>query len=49
VVGSGIIEVHRSLDQTEPKHPDVKIEVPLRVTRDGGDMMDAADFSHAVL
>jgi hypothetical protein len=47
MIGSGIIEVYRSLNQPEAKHARVEVKISLRVTGDGGDMMNAADGSFA--
>jgi hypothetical protein len=42
VVGSRIVEVYGALHQPEPQEASVEVEVTLRITRDGGDVMDAA-------
>jgi hypothetical protein len=47
VIGTRIIEVDGAFDQPEAKHPRVEIEVALRIARDRGDMMNAADAGHA--
>jgi hypothetical protein len=41
VVAPGIIEIHRELYQPKPEHSGVKIEVALRVSGDGGHVMDS--------
>jgi hypothetical protein len=43
VIGSRIVEVYRALYQPEAQEASVEVEVSLRITRDGGDVMDAAD------
>ena len=43
VVGPGIVEVHRPLDQPQPQRPGVEVDVALRIGGDGRDVMDAAD------
>src|SRR4051812_26088058 len=40
VIGAGVVEIDRSLHQTQPQDPAVEIEISLRVARDGGDMVD---------
>src|SRR5690606_41843831 len=49
VVGLRVVEVHRALDEPQPEEPDVEIEVPLRVARDRGDVVDAEDLGHRYL
>jgi hypothetical protein len=46
VVGLGIVEVDGTLDEAQAEHPDVEVEVALRVAGDRGDVMDAEDFAH---
>jgi hypothetical protein len=40
VIGSGIVEVYRTLDEPEAKNARVEVEIPLRVTGYTGDMMN---------
>jgi hypothetical protein len=40
VIRSGIVEVYRTLDEPQAKNAGVEIEIPLRVTGYGGDMMN---------
>ena len=40
VVRRGIVEVDGPLDEPEAKSAGVKVEIPLRITGDAGDMMD---------
>ena len=49
VVGARVVEVHRLLDQPQPQHPGVEVDVALRVRRDGRDVVQAAraDVAHA--
>src|SRR5690606_12424513 len=49
VVGLRVVEVHRALDEPQPEEPDVEIEVPLRIARDRGDVVDAEDLGHRYL
>src|SRR6266496_2197303 len=49
VIGLRVVEVHRTLDQAEPEQAGVEIQVSLRVTRDGGDVMKAEDAGHDTL
>ena len=41
VVAAGVVEVHGQLHQAEAQGAGVEIEVPLRIARDGGDVMNA--------
>ena len=40
MVGRGIIEIDRALDEPQPKQADIEIKVPLRIAGDGRDVMD---------
>jgi hypothetical protein len=44
MVSTGIIEIDRAFDQTQPEQSDIEIEVVLRIAGDGGDVMKARDF-----
>ena len=44
MVSAGIIKIDCALDQTQPEQSDVKIQVALRVTGDGGNMMNDRRF-----
>jgi len=41
VIRRGIIEVYRALDEPEAENAGVEVEIPLRVTGYGGDMMNS--------
>jgi hypothetical protein len=41
VIRAGIVEVHRELDEPHAHHLRVKLEVALRIGRNGRDVMDA--------
>jgi hypothetical protein len=41
MIGAGIVEVHRLLDEPQAQRPGVKVEVPQGVASDRGDMVDA--------
>src|SRR5947207_13260262 len=43
MISARVIEIDRSLDQTQPKQSDVEIQVPLRVSGGGGDVMKSGD------
>ncbi len=49
VVGAGIVEVHRALDEAQPEHPGIEVEVPLRIAGDRGDVVNAVDRLHVLL
>src|SRR6266699_4878152 len=44
MISARIVEVDCALDQTQSKQSDVKIQIALRVTGDGGDVMKSGDF-----
>lgn len=39
------VDVHRALYEAQPQNPRVEIEIPLRVRRDGGDMVKTRDWA----
>ena len=41
VVSVGVVEVHRPLHQAKPEDAGVEVDVPLHITRDHRDVMDA--------
>src|SRR5687767_10123789 len=41
VIGGGVVEVDRALDQTQAEHAGIEIEITLRVAGDPGDVMNA--------
>jgi hypothetical protein len=41
MIAPRVIEVHRELNQAKPENAGVEIEVTLRVTSYGGNMMDS--------
>ena len=41
MVGAGIVEVHGQLHQAQAQGAGIEIEIPLRIARDGGDVMNA--------
>src|SRR5258705_9599122 len=49
MVGLRIVEVHRALHEPEPEQPAIEVEVPLRVTRDRGDVVNTQDVAHVAL
>src|SRR3954467_13476428 len=49
VMGSGIVLVHALLHQAHAEHARVEVEVFLRRTRDGCDVMKTVDAPHAVI
>ena len=44
VVDGGVVLVDRLLDEAQPEHPRVEVEVPRRVAGDAGDVVDAVQF-----
>ena len=42
VIGGRVIKVYRTLDESETEDTGVEIEIPLGVTRNSGDVMDAS-------
>jgi hypothetical protein len=48
VVRSRIIEVDGALDEVEPEHGDVEVDVGLRVAGESGDMVQSLDRFHRV-
>ena len=45
MVRSGIIKIHRALDETQTEKANVKIQIPLRIARDRSDVMKAWNFA----
>src|SRR5947199_7232734 len=45
MVRSRIIKIHRALHEPQTEKPDIKIEVPLWIARDRGDVMNSRDFA----
>ena len=39
-----IVKINCALDETQPKQRDIEIEIPLRITRDRGDVMKAGNL-----
>src|ERR1700674_49803 len=46
VVNGRVVLVDRFLDQPQTHHPGVKSKVAWRVSRDGGDVVDAVELLH---
>ncbi len=46
VVGARIVEVHGPLHETQAQHARVEVQCALRIARDRGDVVDAADRAH---
>src|SRR6266849_3930134 len=44
MISARIIEIDGALDQPQPEQSDIKIEVALRITGDGGNVMKSGDF-----
>jgi len=44
MVRSRIVEIDSTFDEPQPKQPNIKIEVPLRIARDRRDVMKSTDF-----
>jgi hypothetical protein len=49
VIGAGIVEIDRLLNQAQAERPGIEIEVAARRARDAGHMMDAARHGLSVL
>jgi len=39
-----IVKINCALDETQAKQRDIEIEIPLRITRDRGDVMKAGNL-----
>jgi hypothetical protein len=48
VIGTRLVLVHALLDQPHAEHPGVEIEILLRGTGDGGDVMEAGGRGHGI-
>src|SRR5207249_10773737 len=44
MITSRIVKINCALDETQPKQGDIEIEIPLRITRDRGDVMKAGNL-----
>src|SRR5690606_19254963 len=49
VIRLRVVEIDRALDEPEAEEPGVEVEVPLRITRDGGDVVQPENARHATL
>src|SRR5690348_884573 len=43
VIRAGIVEIHRSLDEPQPQHADIEIDVSLRIARNRRHMVQTED------
>jgi hypothetical protein len=47
MVRLGVVEVDRSLDETQSEEAGEEVEIALWIARDGADVVDAEDVRHA--